>query len=240
MKILALDSSAVSVSAALLDGDCLLGESFLHIPQTHSQTLMPMVEQLLENTGTSLNSVDLFAVSAGPGSFTGVRIGVSCIKGMAMAQDKPCVGVSTLEAMAYALTDAEGTVCAVMDARREQVYNACFSVAGGRLTRLTEDRALAIADLAAECAGRGRPLFLVGDGAALCFAHPAFQALDGVRLTAEPLRFPRAWGVARAAQERYATQGAVDAADLLPLYLRLPQAERELKQRLNGHREERT
>lgn len=97
MKILALDSSAVSASAAVLDDDKVLGEFFINTKQTHSQTLMPMVQQVLTQTKTSLEEMDLFAVSAGPGSFTGVRIGVACVKGMAFAQNKPCIGVSTLE-----------------------------------------------------------------------------------------------------------------------------------------------
>lgn len=125
MKILALDSSAVSASAAVLDDDKVLGEFFINTKQTHSQTLMPMVQQVLTQTKTSLEEMDLFAVSAGPGSFTGVRIGVACVKGMAFAQNKPCIGVSTLEAMAYPLSMLNGIICAVMDARCQQVLS-CF------------------------------------------------------------------------------------------------------------------
>ena len=128
MKILALDSSAVSASAAVLDDDKVLGEFFINTKQTHSQTLMPMVQQVLIQTKTSLEEIDLFAVSAGPGSFTGVRIGVACVKGMAFAQNKPCIGVSTLEAMAYPLSMLNGIICAVMDARCQQVYHALFRV----------------------------------------------------------------------------------------------------------------
>ena len=113
MKILALDSSAVSASAAVLDDDKVLGEFFINTKQTHSQTLMPMVQQVLTQTKTSLEEMDLFAVSAGPGSFTGVRIGVACVKGMAFAQNKPCIGVSTLEAMAYPLSMLNGMLCFV-------------------------------------------------------------------------------------------------------------------------------
>ena len=233
MRILALDSSAVSASVAVMEDEKLVGEFFIYTKQTHSQTLMPMVKNVLDCTDIALDTIDLFAVSAGPGSFTGVRIGVSCVKGMAMAQGKPCVGVSTLEAMAFSLTDLEGIVCAVMDARRQQVYNACFVSKGGVLTRLTEDRALAIDDLAEECKTFGQPIYLVGDGAALCAASPVFQSLENVHLPAEPLRFQRGYGVAMAARHALERQETVDAAELAPVYLRMPQAERELKQRLS-------
>ena len=143
MKILALDSSAVSASAAVLDDDKVLGEFFINTKQTHSQTLMPMVQQVLTQTKTSLEEMDLFAVSAGPGSFTGVRIGVACVKGMAFAQNKPCIGVSTLEAMAYPLSMLNGIICAVMDARCQQVYHALFRVNGIEVERICDDCAVA-------------------------------------------------------------------------------------------------
>ena len=148
MKILALDSSAVSASAAILDDDKVLGEFFINTKQTHSQTLMPMVQQVLTQTKTNLEEIDLFAVSVGPGSFTGVRIGVACVKGMAFAQNKPCIAVSTLEAMAYPLSMLNGIICAVMDARCQQVYHALFRVNGSAVERICDDCAVAISDLA--------------------------------------------------------------------------------------------
>lgn len=232
MRVLALDSSAKSASVAVMDGPVLLGEGFVNTQLTHSQTLMPMVQQVLMCAQIPLDSIDLFAVTVGPGSFTGVRIGTSCVQGMAMAQKKPCVGVSTLEAIAYNLTDFDGIICAVMDARRQQVYHACFESQGGILTRLTPDRALAIDALAEECRAYGKTVYLAGDGAVVCYESAAFQDVPDVRLPAEPYRYQRGYGTARAALESLKKRPAVDAGELVPVYLRPPQAERERKQRL--------
>ena len=232
MKILALESTAVAGSAALVEDEKVLGEFYCNTALTHSQTLMPMVEQLLACTRTALEDVDLFAVTAGPGSFTGVRIGVSSVKGMAMALEKPCCAVSTLEAMACGASMVEGLVCALMDARCGQVYTALFRVSGGRVERLTKDSAVSAAEAAAACAAwPGEKLYLAGDGAALCAPLPEFRALNAVLLP-EPVRYQRASGAARAALAM-AGRGEVLSADrLAPIYLRVPQAERELKKRL--------
>ena len=231
MRILAIDSSATAASAALVEDGKVLGEFYINTKLTHSQTLMPMVGDVLECTKTELADVDLFAVSAGPGSFTGIRIGVASVKGLAMAQDKPCVGVSTLEAMALNLEHLEGTVCAVMDARCGQVYNAVFAAHGGTLERLTPDRALSMEELSKECINYEKPLYLVGDGAKLCYNKGRFQELNAI-LPPEPLLYQRACGVAKATVKIYEQGGAVSAAALMPVYLRVPQAERELKKRL--------
>lgn len=232
MKILALESTAVAGSAALVEDEKVLGEFYCNTALTHSQTLMPMAEQLLACTRTALEDVDLFAVTAGPGSFTGVRIGVSSVKGMAMALEKPCCAVSTLEAMACGASMVEGLVCALMDARCGQVYTALFRVSGGRVERLTKDSAVSAAEAAAACAAwPGEKLYLAGDGAALCAPLPEFRALNAVLLP-EPVRYQRASGAARAALAM-AGRGEVLSADrLAPIYLRVPQAERELKKRL--------
>lgn len=231
MKILALESTAVAGSAALLDDEKVLGEFYCNTRLTHSQTLMLMVEQLLTCTQSSLEDVDLFAVTAGPGSFTGVRIGVASVKGMAMALGKPCVGVSTLEAMAQNLTFLDGVICALMDARCGQVYHALFRAEKGRLTRLIPDQAVSAVQAADNCKAYPGSLYLVGDGAALCFEKEEFRSLHPVLLP-EPLRFQRACGAAKAAVAAYQRGEAVSADQLSPVYLRLPQAERELKKRL--------
>ena len=232
MKILALESTAVAGSAALVEDEKVLGEFYCNTALTHSQTLMPMVEQLLACTRTALEDVDLFAVTAGPGSFTGVRIGVSSVKGMAMALEKTCCAVSTLEAMACGASMVEGLVCALMDARCGQVYTALFRVSGGRVERLTKDSAVSAAEAAAACAAwPGEKLYLAGDGSALCAPLPEFRALDAVLLP-EPVRYQRASGAARAALAM-AGRGEVLSADrLAPIYLRVPQAESEMKKRL--------
>ena len=228
MLILALDSSASPASAALLEDGRILSEVYINTKQTHSQTLMPMVEAVLRLSAKTLDCVDYLAVSAGPGSFTGVRIGVSCVKGLAMARDIPCVGVSTLRAMAENARDMDCIVCAVMDARCGQVYNAMFRVKDGGIERLCADRALPVAELYAECEAYGDGLMLVGDGAALC--HKTFSAF-GARLLQPQLCFQRASGVALAAQEMIDAGRAVAPDALMPVYLRLPQAERELKKK---------
>lgn len=226
MRILALDSSAGPASAALLEDGKLIAEFYMHTKQTHSQTLMPMLEQVLRLTGVSLGDVDALAVSNGPGSFTGVRIGVACIKGLAMARDIPCAAVSTLRAMAENLRHENCVICAVMDARVGQVYNAIFEARNGEITRLTEDRALTITELQEECAAYGDKLVLVGDGAVLC--HKAFREF-GARIAVENARYQRASGVALAAAELVKIGKTVSGEALRPAYLRLPQAERELK-----------
>ncbi len=230
MLILGIDSSAGPASAALVEDGCLLGEFYIHTKQTHSQTLLPMVQQLLASAGRSCGDLDALAVSHGPGSFTGVRIGISCVKGISFSNDIPCVGISTLEAIAYGGLAAEGSVlCAVMDARCSQVYNALFQVEHGVLRRLTEDRALSIAELETQCRSYGERLLLLGDGAALC--HKTFSKW-GARLAPENMRFQHAASVALLGERSVREGQAVPAAVLAPVYLRLPQAEREMKKRL--------
>ena len=232
MKVLAVDSSAKACSAAITDDNRILGSFFINTALTHSQTLVPMIDSLLKNTATDLDKIDYFAVSAGPGSFTGVRIGVSAIKGIAMPLDKPCVSVSTLEAMAYNVTDRDCVVCAVMDARRSQVYNALFKVKDSTVTRLCDDRALSIEELGNELKDINERVVLVGDGAELSFRVLSELGLPCV-LAPENLRMQSAWGVAMAALDK--EPGNADS--LLPVYLRLSQAERERQERLDREKE---
>lgn len=233
MKIFALDCASVSASVALTDAGLLLGESFTNVKLTHSQTLLPMAESLLKNCRTDLSVVDVFAVTVGPGSFTGVRIGVAALKGMADAAGKPCFGVSALETAAYPFRTFDGIVCAVMDARCEQVYTALFSGS----TRLTEDSAMKITELADLLAGYNRPVLLTGDG-----AQKVLESLRGIcsfPLTAASPQFcyPRASSAAYLAYEKL-QNGAqtVPAKTLQPLYLRLPQAQRELNNKQKNNK----
>ena len=226
MKILALESSAVAASAALCEDEMLLGQTYLHTGLTHSQTLLPMAAGLLEQCGLKPQDLDLIAVAAGPGSFTGLRIGVAAAKGLAWAAELPCAGCSTLEAMAWSLAGFQGEVCAAMDARRHQVYNARFQVNGTAPHRLTPDRAIALSQLAEELQGDPRPKLVVGDGAALC---SGFLSEAGIpcRMAPAQLVMQNAVGVALAAEEMAARGETVSARDLIPVYLRLSQAERE-------------
>ena len=168
MLILDFESSANACSCALLRDGALLAEYGQNSGQTHSRTLMKMAEDMLRNCDLTPEDVDAVGVAAGPGSFTGVRIGVSCAKGFAWAGELPCYGVSTLEAMARSAACFEGTVCAVMDARRQQVYNALFRASDGAITRLCPDRAIPMEELAADLKKIEGSKILVGDGAALC------------------------------------------------------------------------
>ena len=216
----------MAASVAVSEDGALIAQSYQRSGLTHSRTLLPMCRDLLENCGLTLGEMDVVAVAAGPGSFTGLRIGVATAKGLAWPGDKPCAGVSTLEAMAWPLAHLEGDLCAVMDARRQQVYNARFQAEGGRLLRLCPDRAISIDELAAELLSREKTQILVGDGAELCYNELTKRGLP-VRLAPPHLRWQSAWGVARAAEELARTGGLVTAAELAPVYHRLSQAERE-------------
>lgn len=229
MLTLAFESSARAASVALCRDGALLSQYSQCTALTHSRTLLPMAEDLLKNAELRISDIDLFAVAHGPGSFTGIRIGVSTVKGLAWALDKPCVGVSTLEAMAWHGLAAGGVVCPVMDARRSQVYNALFRIEDGKPRRLTPDRPIALAELAEELRILSEPVFLVGDGAALTAAFLKGQGLP-FRTAPENLLWQSAWGVAMAAADK--APGTAD--ELLPVYLRLSQAERERQARLAG------
>ena len=226
MLILAFENSAKSCSAAIHDGQKLLAESVQNSGLTHSQTLMVMARDLLKVCGRSAADVTHLAVAAGPGSFTGVRIGVSAAKGFAWGAGLPVYGVSTLEAMALWLGIMDGHVCCCMDARRNQVYNAVFLAENGALTRVCEDRAIALADLKEELAHIDGPIYLVGDGAALAYKHLAADIPELI-LPPEHRVHQRASGVALAALEAMNRGEPGDGAGLQPNYLRLSQAERE-------------
>lgn len=230
MLTLGFESSAKSASVALVSDGVLVAQYFQHSGLTHSRTLLPMAEDLLKNTETSLQSIDRVAVSQGPGSFTGIRIGVSTVKGLCWAAEKPAVGVSTLEAMAWnGLAFGEGAlICCAMDARRSQVYNALFEIRGGAPVRLCPDRAISLEELASEIRNCKKCAIIVGDGAHLCYNHLTGLGISAV-LAPEPLREQSAWGVCMAAEG----QKAGDAAGLLPVYLRLSQAERERQAKLS-------
>ena len=230
MLILAFETSAKAGSVALHDGQKLLAESYQNTGLTHSQTLMVMAEDMLKQCGYTAKDVTHVAVAAGPGSFTGVRIGVAAAKGLAWGLQAPCYGVSTLEAMAKNLGVFEGHVCACMDARRNQVYNALFLADGAAPLRLTEDRAIALAELKTELEHIDGPIFLVGDGAGLAYRTLAPE-IPNLILPPEHRLHQRAAGVAMVAAEMVAAGVQADAESLQPNYLRLSQAEREKLER---------
>lgn len=226
MKILALETSAKSVSTAVTEDGALLAHSYQNTGLTHSRTLMPLVDAMLKNSGLTPSQMDLIAVAAGPGSFTGLRIGVSAAKGLAWALEKPCCGVSTLEAMAQNLRHMDATVICAMDARRNQIYNAVFTARSGQLIRRTPDRAIGLGELAAELKNDEKLKIVVGDGAQLCYTYLSENGIP-CAMAPEMLRMQNAVGVALAAAEMAARGETVSARDLAPNYLRLSQAERE-------------
>ncbi len=228
MLTLSFESSAKAASVALTDGETLIAQTTQNCGLTHSVTLLPMAEALLKTSGYKLSDVELFAVAHGPGSFTGIRIGVSAMKGLAWGCEKPAVGVSTLEAMAWnGVAYGEGAVlCCVMDARRNQVYNGLFEIRDGAPVRIAPDRPIGLEELAREVTALGKPVVLIGDGVAVT---EKFFAAQGVAYVSapDPIRLQSAYGVGMAAA--HAVPVSVD--DVKPVYLRLSQAERERLER---------
>ena len=232
MKILAFETSAKAASVALMDSGKLLGESYQNTGLTHSQTLMVMAEDLLKTCNVTVQDVEAVAVAAGPGSFTGVRIGVAAAKGFAWGAEIPCYGVSTLEAMARSLGVWNGFVVPAMDARRSQVYTAVFHAQKGELTRVEEDMAISLAELGEKIKNFKEPVFLVGDGAILCY-NTLIDEVPGLVLPPEHRMHQRAVGVALTAQMQADSADPGNGAELTPNYLRLSQAERERLAREN-------
>ncbi|MBR2099973.1 MAG: tRNA (adenosine(37)-N6)-threonylcarbamoyltransferase complex dimerization subunit type 1 TsaB [Eubacterium sp.] len=222
--ILAIDSSAITASAALTDGEKVIKSEFVNAGLTHSETLLPMIKRVLNKTDSGL--LDAIAITAGPGSFTGVRIGVATAKGLAFKNAIPCISVSTLEAIAYNFIDENCIVCAVMDARRMQFYNALFELKNGQCIRLCKDRAIAIEDLK-EDLKRFEKVIIAGDGARLCFEN---IGLENAVLAEDDKIYQNAVSVARAAENKE----KIPAAQLMPIYLRQSQAERELSLKMKS------
>lgn len=217
--LLSVDSSAVTASVALTDGDKVIKTEFVNSGLTHSETLLPMISDVMQ--GYSYNQLDAIAITSGPGSFTGVRIGVATVKGLAFNSNIPCYGVSTLEAIAYNFTDENTIVCAVMDARRMQFYNALFDVKDGTVSRICDDRAISIDDLRNELKEYQR-VIIAGDGARLCYDN---INLDNCEIASEEKVYQNAVSIAKLVENKE----TISPKALMPVYLRQSQAERELK-----------
>jgi len=229
VTILAVDSSAVTAGCAVCRNGEVLAHKLEKSGLTHSQTLLPLIDSVLKEAGVSVTDIDILAVSSGPGSFTGVRIGISTVKGISFTYNIPCVGVSTLDAIAYGAIELNGYIVAVMDARREQVYNAIYKISDGMIEKLTEDRAIAISQLADEIEQLDGEVWFCGDGALLCY-NILKDKLSGVKIVPDNILYQSGMGVARAALAS-GKDAVVSGESLLPTYLRLPQAERELNNR---------
>lgn len=228
MLILGIDTAAAPCCAAVYDTEKqqTLGSAVINNKLTHSVTLMPVVSDLLKNSGIAASDIDLFAVANGPGSFTGLRIGISAVKGMAFALSKPCAAVSTLESMAYNVAVCDGIVCACVDARCNQIYTAVFQTGSGTVTRLTEDGCIKADELAKRLGQYDGQIILVGDGAQLVKNAADEQGII-TRLAPDPLRYQTGYGVCLAA----INAKQIMPEQLMPMYLKLPQAQRELMAR---------
>lgn len=231
MKILSMECSATPASVAIIENGNVLASSFVNVHLTHSQTLIPMVEDLLKAARLTISDIDGLAISNGPGSFTGIRIGISAVKGLAAPKNLPCVAVSTLRAMSQNYCDTDCIVCAVMDARCNQVYNALFEIENGIVKRLCDDRALLCDELTEEIASisenNTKNIIIVGDGTNIFY--PFVEKYKNVRKSSPQGRFQNAASVGLVAEECFNKGETIKADALLPFYLRLPQAERELK-----------
>lgn len=228
MKILALETSAKSASCAVVENGAPLASSFQCTGLTHSRTLMPMVEDMLKNAELTLKDIDLIAIANGPGSFTGLRIGIAAVKGLAWAADKPCCGVSTLHAMAQNIRHMDGLIIGAMDARRNQIYNALFESNGGTLIRLCDDRAIGLCELCEQLQEDPRRKIVLGDGGKLCYDYLMQHGIS-CELASAPLLYQNAVGVALAAEHGE----IVSAQELSPVYLRPAQAERLRNERFH-------
>lgn len=230
MKILSIDSSSVSASVAVTENGQALSEEFVNNGFTHSQTLMPMVDKAIKDSNISINDIDLLAITNGPGSFTGVRIGIASAKGICDAKNIPCIAVSTLEAIAKPLCKKDVLAVAVMDARCNQVYTASFY----KGERKTEDRAILVSELLEELKNQEKPIVLIGDGADMCYEKMKDE-LSCVSVADDNIKLIHAFYISKIAEEKLNNgEEPISANKLLPFYLRLPQAERELNNKNKG------
>ncbi len=229
MKILSIECSALPCSVAISQNGKIIASQFINEKLTHSQTLLPMIESVLKSANLKITDIDGFALSHGPGSFTGIRIGISAIKGLAQPTKIRCVGVSTLRAIAENYNNTNAVICSVMDARCNQVYNAIFRCKNGIITRLCDDRAILSEELAKEIelSYKDENVIIVGDGSEVFY--PFVKELTNITLSDIDHRFQNAVGVALAAESKFISGDTSTPNELLPVYLRLPQAERELK-----------
>ena len=229
MKILSVECSASPASCAIIEDGKIKASSFINAKLTHSQTLMQMIINTLDNSATKFSDIDQIAISVGPGSFTGLRIGISAIKGLAAPGNTPCIAVSSLDAMAQNFIDRDCIICAVMDARCNQFYNALFEIKNGNISKLCDDRALLADELKSEILNShsSTPIIICGDGADLFYKNVC--DLNNVTIANENLKFQSAVGVGMYAYKNRDTIKVISPENLLPVYLRLPQAERELK-----------
>ncbi len=227
MLIFGIDTCCMAATAALMNDEVLVAQTVINHKKTHSQKMMPQIEEMFRAAELSPSDVDAYAAAVGPGSFTGVRIGVATVKAMAQAHQKPCIGVSTLEALAYASYFFDGIISPILDARRGQVYNSLFMGSADGMTRLTEDRALSLEELIAELEQSGKKVMFMGDGVAV--HRDRIKEFLGDRAFFAPkiTRLNLAGSVAELGLEKFKNGSLTGYGDLVPQYVRLSQAEQD-------------
>ena len=235
MKLIALDSSGAVASVALLTDGKLLGEYSIDHKSTHSQTLLPMLDELCRRTDYDPAESDAIAVAAGPGSFTGLRIGGAAAKGIAMALNIPVLPVPTLEGLCYRAMEWPGLICPMMDARRQQVYSGIYRFEEGKLTTLFQGEALSAEEQIRRLNEAGEAVYLLGDGTDACRELIASELKCEYRIAPQPLRYQSAAAVGLRATE-LGQEACVSAGAFVPVYLRRSQAEREREERLAGEK----
>ncbi len=232
MKLLALDSSGMVASVAIVTEEGLLAEYTVDYKKTHSQTLLPMLDIIVKMVELDLQTVDGIAVAAGPGSFTGLRIGSATAKGLGLALEKPIIGVPTLEGLAYNLFGTDKLICPMMDARRRQVYTGLYEFAGEELRVISEQKALAVEELIEEINALGREVIYLGDAVAVYQDLIREKTRVGYRLAPVHLCKQRAGAIGALGLQYFKQNRIESAADHEPVYLRVSQAERERAERL--------
>ncbi|SDZ18185.1 tRNA threonylcarbamoyladenosine biosynthesis protein TsaB [Proteiniborus ethanoligenes] len=240
MKVLAIDTSSTSATCAIIHEDKLLVEYTLNHKLTHSQKIMPIIQEALEGCELKVSDIDIFAVAKGPGSFTGLRIGVATIKGLAQAVNKSVVGIPTLDALAFNLPYCEGIVVPVMDARRDRVFTAIYKWTNGNLHIIKEQTVLEIEELIDILKERPETVVFVGDGTLVYKQRLTEELGEKARFAPKSANMARASSVAELAMAK-AKEGKVESfLDLAPDYLRESQAQREYKEKhsLSGDRDE--
>lgn len=235
MLIFSIDTCSMSSSASVVSDERMIAQFSVNHKKTHSERIMPQIEAMLEAADISINDIDAFAAAVGPGSFTGVRIGVATIKALAQAQNKPCIAVSALEGLAKGLVSFDGIISPILDARRNQVYNALFESDGKNLNRICPDRALALDELLQELEKTDKNILFTGDGLPV-FKETITETLkDKAFFAPLPLVFNQAASVALIALEKLKNGETVSYSQLVPEYVRLSQAEQEKLRRENDN-----
>ena len=231
MKILGIDTSAKTSSVGICDDDKIVDELFLDKGLTHSETILPMIDEILTRNGLTLDDIDALAVNNGPGSFTGIRIGVAVVKGLAFEKNIPCYEVSTLDSIAFNCKDKSGLVVAVMDARRNQVYNANYQIIDGKAAKIMDDRSILIKDLYLEISEYDGDVFVIGDG-----QDKVKEFFEENNMTQDDFYFPDYYsnlqkGINTALIAYDCLENKKSGEEILPLYLKLSQAEQELRKK---------